>query len=123
MELVPQGRITAAGLSRWINECSVFVSDGKGIIEMIEQCAAGDDKIPRFGAIRQVVGAAKAGFIVANRLIELPVHRGGIGWRSIMKIENRNGWMRIGDRGLAIRNVPGNKKRLRPGFHRISENV
>src|SRR5258706_362112 len=41
------------------------MSGGEGIVEVVVDRAAGDEKFPRFGAVVNIILAAKAGFVVA----------------------------------------------------------
>ena len=97
LELPAERGAATAGLGRRILKCAVFMAGDERIVEMVEQSAAGNDKVPAFHPVNGVARAAKAGFVVADDFVQMVVRRHGVGRHRVVKIENRNERVRIVD--------------------------
>ena len=78
LHLPPELRIPTARLRRRISERSIFVSRHERVVEVVEKAAAGDDEIPGFPPIRDVVRTPESGFVVADDFVELVIQCDGI---------------------------------------------
>lgn len=89
------------------------VSRREGVIEVVEQGPAGQEEIPRLGAIEQVVSAAEAGLVFADHALQAVVHPHHLGRNAIVEIEDRNGGVGRLDLGRAVGHIQRNQVLLR----------
>ncbi len=79
-------RAAAAGAVR-LEVLPVFVAGREGIIERVENAAAGEHEVPRLAAIGVIVAAEEAGFVVGDRFVEAVVQRDSVGI-GVVKIDD-----------------------------------
>src|SRR5438093_659130 len=89
--------VAAAWLRRRINKGAILVTCCERVVEVVVKPATSKEKLPGFDAVRQVVGAAKARFVVTNHLVQSKIESDGRRRGGIMEIENGNSRMGIFD--------------------------
>src|SRR5438046_10271512 len=87
--------ISSARLRFWIDKGSIFVTGREGVIEIIEESAAGHDELPCFHPVMGIVGSLEAGFIIADHFIQSIVQGDGVRRGGVMKIKDRNSGMSV----------------------------
>src|SRR2546425_807386 len=89
---------TSSARLAWVRRC-------EGVVEVVVERAAGDDEVPAFGAVEHIVLAAKAGLVFADDFVERVIHRDGVGWVTVMEVEDGDGGVRLLDLGSAVGDI------------------
>ena len=104
-KLMTQRGAAAAGGGLDDSGGSVFVVGREGVVEVVEDRAAGDQEIPGLDAVGQVMDAAEAGLIVSDRPVQAEVHADGKRRRGVVEVEDRDCGIGPLDLGFVIGDV------------------